>query len=339
MIEIDGSEGGGQMLRTALSLSVLTDTPFTIDHIRGERPDPGLKRQHLECVNVMQRLSDADVRGDRIDSSSIVFKPGAFEPQDVSIDIQTAGSISLLFQTVMPLCYVTDDAFTVKAVGGTDVKWAPPVDYLRKISLPLLDNFGANCGLKVGRRGFYPEGGGQAGLTVRPADEEAGFITERGELQQIGGISIASQHLRDSSVAERQRSEARRVIKEELPSEQLDIDTRYVQSMSPGSSIILVAAFARTRIAGTCLGEQGKRSEKVGSEAADDLLSTYRSLGAVDPYMADQVVPYLGICGGKVNIPEMTDHVETNISVVESFVDVDVRRKDKGEAVELRVKR
>lgn len=339
MIEIDGSEGGGQMLRTALSLSVLTDTPFTIDHIRGERPDPGLKRQHLECVNVMEQLSNADVRGDRIDSSSIVFEPGEFEPQDVSIDIRTAGSVSLLFQTVMPLCYVADESFTVKAVGGTDVKWAPPVDYLRKIALPLLDEFGADCGLKVGRRGFYPEGGGQASLTVRPADEEAGFITERGELQRIGGVSIASQHLRDSSVAERQRSEARKVIKDELPSEELDIETRYVQSKSPGSSIILIAEFARTRIAGTCLGERGKRSEAVGREAAEGLLGTYRSLGAVDPYMADQVVPYLGICGGKVSIPGMTDHVETNVRVVESFFDVDVQAQDKGEAVELRVKR
>jgi RNA 3'-phosphate cyclase len=338
MIKIDGATGGGQMLRLALSFSVLEERPFRMVNIRGGRSDPGLKPQHCAGVRLMQELSNAEFDGAEPGSEELLFRPSTFDPQDMKVDIGTAGSIPLLFQILLPLCFATTRSFTVTGMGGTDVKWSPPAGYLRHVTLPMLKRCGADLALDVERRGFYPKGGGRAGLTINPSEPERMDLREGGNVREIRGVSIASTHLEDARVADRQRKEARRRIKNEFPSVEMDIETRYVETASPGSSIVLAADYGGTVLGADALGEKGKRSEVVGREAADELLEAVASGAAVDRYMADQLIPFLAIAGGEVAVPTVTDHVETSIAVAKHFLDTEftVTKRETGAMIAAR---
>ncbi|MDY6771428.1 MAG: RNA 3'-terminal phosphate cyclase [Candidatus Nanohaloarchaea archaeon] len=335
MIEVDGSPGG-QVLRNALSYAVMDQRSFRITDIRGSRSNPGLRKQHCTAVEVMQQLSDAEVDGNEVGATELEFVPQGFTPRDVTADIETAGSIALLFQTVMPLCGRTDEAFTVTAEGGTDVKWSPPTAYLEHAAVPLLERFGAALDVKTGRHGFYPDGGGRARLDVEPSDLDETFLEDRGEVRGLSGVSIASQHLRESNVAERQRSEVRRLLGNEYPEHDIDVEARYEQSLSPGSMILLVAEFADGLLAADCLGEKGKRAEQVAKDAADDLFEDITTGAAVDRHMADQVVPFLAQSSGAVYVPEATDHLRTSIGTAERFLDVSFSLEERDGFHELR---
>lgn len=336
MIELDGSDAGGQLVRNALALSVIRDLPFRLDNVRGGRSSPGLKPQHVTAIEVVKELTDADVEGLEEGSETIEFHPRSFDPHDISVNIGTAGSISLLFQSVMPLSFLADEAFSVTVEGGTDVKWSPPTLYLEEVAIPVLERFGAEIDVATGRHGFYPDGGGRARLDVDPSEPEEVFLEQPGELRKLHGVSIASQHLRDSNVAERQRSEARRILANEYPEIDLDIEYRYVQSRSPGSSIVLAGSFPDGRIGADALGEKGKRSEQVAKDAAEDLLEDIGSGAALDRYMADQVVPFLAQTGGAVFVPTVTDHLESAIDVTEQFLDVSFETREQEDCIELR---
>jgi len=336
VIELDGSDAGGQLVRNAVALSVIRDIPFRLENVRGGRSSPGLKPQHVAAIEVVKELADADVEGLEEGSETIEFHPRGLDPQDVSVDIGTAGSISLLFQSVMPLCYLADESFSVTVEGGTDVKWSPPTLYLEKVAVPVLQRFGVDIEVATGRHGFYPDGGGRARLDVAPSEPGETFLEQPGELREITGVSVASQHLRDSNVAERQRSEARRILANEYPEIDLDIEYRYVQSRSPGSSIVLAGSFPDGRVGGDALGEKGKRSEQVAKEAAEDLLEDIGTGAALDRYMADQVVPFLAQTGGAVFVPSVTDHLDAAIDVTERFLDVSFETRDRDDVVELR---
>lgn len=216
------------------------------------------------------------------------------------------------------------------------MKWSPPTMYLEQVAVPVLHRFGAEIEVTTGRHGFYPDGGGRARLDVAPSDGEETFLEQPGEVREVSGVSIASQHLRGSNVAERQRSEARRILANEYPEIDMDIEYRYVQSRSPGSMIVLAAGLADGRIGADALGEREKRSEQVAAEAADDLLDGLGSGAAVDRYMADQVIPFLAQTGGVVSVPEVTDHVRSSIDVAERFLDVSVETRRREGFVELR---
>lgn len=320
MIEIDGSDGGGQILRYALAASASTGIGFTIEDIRGDRPDPGLKPQHLTAVETVAMLCDADVDGCQKGSRDLSFEPHTLEATDCTVDIGTAGSVSLLFQCIGPLSYHIDEPFHVRAEGGTDVKWSPPIDYMEHIMTRIGAMFGASIDVTTSRRGFYPKGGGIAGLDVSPGEPETQFLTDPGSVQRIRGYSVATHQLKDARVANRQRSEVRRRLRNVFPSGvEIDIDVSYVQSRSPGSSITLVAETEESWIGADALGERGKQSEEVGAQAAQALLETLEAGAAVDTHMADQIIPYLAEAGGRVCIPERTDHVETAVSLLDRF--------------------
>jgi len=336
MIEIDGSDAGGQLVRNALALSVIRDIPFRMDNVRGGRSSSGLKPQHVTAVEVVRDLTGADVKGLEEGSETLEFHPRGLDPQDISVDIGTAGSISLLFQSVMPLAYLADEAFSVTVEGGTDVEWSPPTLYFDEVAVPVLEHFGADVEVHTGRHGFYPDGGGRARLDVSPSEPVEAFLKQPGELREIHGVSIASQHLRDSNVAERQRSEARRILKNEYPELDLAIEYRYVQSRSHGSSIVLSGSFPDGRIGADALGEKGKRSEQVAKDAAEDLLEDLGSGAALDRYMADQVVPFLAQTGGAVFVPSVTDHLRSAIDVTERFLDVSFETRERDGCTELR---
>ncbi len=322
MIQIDGSqgEGGGQIVRTATSLSAYTGKPVQIKNIRAGRSNPGLRPQHVKGVETLEELCSAEVDGASVGSKELTFCPVELEPKDMEVDIGTAGSVTLLIQSIMPSLIGCKKDLEIKIKGGTDVKWSPPVDYTRSVLLPLLQNHGYDASLEVKRRGFYPKGGGEVVFRFRGSDIEEFDLVDRGDIQGIEGVSYASEHLKDAEVAERQAGAARKRLGEEFEMTP-KIKTEYCNSRCPGSGTQIRLKTENSVIGGNAIGEKGKPSEKVGREAAEDLIRNSKRV--VDRYAADQLVPFLGISGGQINVSEKTGHSRTNIKITEKFLEVE----------------
>ncbi len=344
MIHIDGSflEGGGQILRTSLALSTLTGQAFSISGIRKGRSKPGLKPQHLNGVNAAQQLCDADVTGDEPNSQDLVFKPNQAESKDLSIDIGTAGSVTLLMQAVLLPAIFGSEPVTITLKGGTDVRWSQPYDYFTHIFLKSVEPF-AETETTLLRRGYYPKGGGEVQVTCRPKFGILGYkdfpsrldelrrdlpemnLEARGELEAIEGISHASSKLK--GVPERQAKQAQKVL--EGLGCPVSIKTEYSDSRCPGSGITLWATFAGggtwpVRLGGGGLGERGKKAEKVGEEAATKLLKEIHSNAPVDKYLADQLLPLMPfLSSARYKASEITPHCQTNMYVIKRFLPVE----------------
>ncbi|MFB6265555.1 MAG: RNA 3'-terminal phosphate cyclase, partial [Candidatus Nanohaloarchaea archaeon] len=318
MLEIDGSIGGGSIVRISLGLSIATGTSFDLENVRSNREDPGLKHQHLEAVRAAAELSGAEVKGDELGSERLRFSPGGELAGEVRAEIPTAGSVGLLLQPLWIASSASDHEFSVTVDGGaTAGKWAPPVKYLQNVAFPTMERHGMPASVDIRRNGFYPEGGALVRADFGPAEPARLEVTERRDVKEVEGLSVASEHLKDAEVAERQREEARRVLKDEFPSLDLDIGSRYVDSSSPGSSIVLWSDVGDAVIGGDSLGEKGKRSEKVGREAAEELLDALDTEAPLDLAMSDMVIPFLGLVGGQAEVSRVTDHVESNLEVTQ----------------------
>ncbi|MCS7099566.1 MAG: RNA 3'-terminal phosphate cyclase, partial [Sulfolobales archaeon] len=168
MLEIDGSfgEGGGQILRTAVALSAITGTDIRVVNIRARRPEPGLKRQHLTGILAAAEMCNAVVEGAQVGSTEVVFKPGSIRGGEYRFDVGTAGSVTLVLQTLLPIAAFADSPVAIEVSGGTDVPWSPPVDYLRYVVKPHLERLGYAFGVELVRRGHYPRGGGLVRVSV-----------------------------------------------------------------------------------------------------------------------------------------------------------------------------
>lgn len=318
MRRIDGSDGGGQVLRTALSLAVVTDTPVRVDDVRGARPTPGLQPQHLATVDLVADHCDADVEGATIGSESVTFRPGATRESSLSVDVRTAGSVTLLFDPLLPIGTRAEEPLEVTATGGTDVKWSPTVGYLRRVKLPLLSRFGLRARVDLERTGFYPAGGGRATLRIEPASLSPVRLDRRGALERVEVYSKASASLSDAEVADRQATQAvERLDEAGFPAVVASVD--HVESHSPGSSLLLRGVYEETVLGVDSLGERGTPSEAVADDAVDRFEAVHAGSGAVDPHMADQVLVFLALAGGRVRIHRVTDHVRTNLAVLEAF--------------------
>lgn len=318
MLELDGSGGGGQLVRTALSLSALTGTPFEMTDVRGARPEPGLRPQHLAAVETLAAITDAEVAGAEQGSEELTFEPDRLRGGEYEALIETAGSVTLLFDALLPLAVGLDEPLAVRATGGTDVKWSPPVDYLRRVKLPLLRPHGFHATVDLLRRGFYPKGGGDATLRLAPASPSALALTERGELAGARVYSVSSAGLADSDVAERQADEAARLLSE-AGVDVLERSATYAAADSDGTAVVVRLDFADSLAGFDALGEPGKPSEAVAGEAVAAALSFREGPGAVDRHLADQLVVPLALAGGQVSVPGVTDHVETCVDLVGAF--------------------
>lgn len=248
----------------------------------------------------------------------------------VAVDIGTAGSVTLLFDTMLPLAVGLDDPLSVTAIGGTDVKWSPTAAYLRRVKLPLLDRFGMNATVEVERTGFYPAGGGEATLRLAPSSLAPFVLTERGTLQGVRIYSKASTDLESRSVAERQAAAAA----EMLAKQGIAITERHVRSVdtvSTGSAIAIRLDYEETIAGVDALGERGTPAEEVGREAAEAAQAFAAGSAAVDAHMADQLLIFLALAGGRVAIPRITDHVQTGRQLLSAFdLDVSTERRDDG---------
>ena len=320
MLTIDGSqgEGGGQILRTSVALSAVTEIPVRVINIRANRPKPGLRAQHLNAIKAVAEVCKAETHGVEIGSREIEFLPKKLSGGTFDINIGTAGSITLVLQALMIPAVHAKERLAVRITGGTDMKWSPPIDYLRFVTLPLLKKFGYQAEIQLIRRGYYPSGGGEVVFKVTPSSLEKIFITDRGKILNIKGISHAHPDLRKAEVAERQAKSARILIRNELNKE-AEIEKQYAHTFSYGSGITLWAETENSILGADSIGERGKRAEVVGEEAAGAFVAELNTGAGLDKHMADQVVPFLALAGGRVAVSEVTEHTRTNIHVLKKF--------------------
>lgn len=318
VIEIDGTTGGGQLLRTALSLSAITGIPFQIRDVRRTRPNPGLKPQHLASIDLVADLCDADVEGASPDSDSVTFRPGALRPKSTRVDIGTAGSVTLLFDTVLPMATCFSRPYRLTATGGTDVKWAPTIEYYRWVKLPFLGRYGLCADVELTRTGFYPGGGGEATLRTEPSRLTPITVSERGTFQQVDIYSKAASQLEERNVANRQAEHARTQLEAAgIPTQIRQVE--YVPTLSPGSSLLLRGVYEHSLVGFDEFGERGRPSEEVAELAVRQFLAFHRGIGVVDGYLADQVMIFLALQGGAIHIPTVTAHVQANMSIINEF--------------------
>jgi RNA 3'-phosphate cyclase len=321
-IEIDGryGEGGGQVLRTAVSLSALTGRRCRVVNIRAGRRNPGLAAQHLAGVVAAARLCGADLEGASIGAQEVRFRPGEIRGGSYHISVGTAGAVTLVLQALLPVALHADGETILEIEGGTDVAWSPLIDYFAQVHCGYLRDLGANIAVEMVRRGFYPRGGGRVRVVVQPWAGPPGPIRvmERGAVEAIDVWDVAGRALRKARVVERQLKGFQEVWQERYPLGQ--VRKLYVDAANPGSSFHARARCRHSTLGVCATGRRGKRAEVVGQEAGRLLVDELASGGAVDRWMADQLVPYLGLYGGIMRTSHITEHIRTNIWVTEQFL-------------------
>ncbi len=331
LLTLDGSygEGGGQILRTALSLAVVLGRPVRLTRIRARRPKPGLQPQHLTVVRALAAISDAEVVGDALDSTELTFAPRDLRGGDYRFDVGaikgSAGSVSLLFQALLlPLAFAQSSSWLTLR-GGTHVPWSPPVHYLTEVFLPALAQIGVEAQLTLRRWGWYPAGGGGVEVAVAPTRGLRGFVVEApGTPMSIRGLSAVSRLPR--SIAERQR---RRAL-ERLAAAGLGAEIAVEEDATARSPGTLVFLALPGRAGFSALGRRGVPAERVADEAVDALLRYRESGAAVDEHLADQLVPFLALAGdgSAFTCPAVSLHLRTVAWVVQQFVPVRLALED-----------
>ena len=323
-------EGGGQILRSALGLSLVTGKPFRIENIRKKRRKPGLMQQHLTAVKAAAKVGCAKVLGDDRASLTLTFEPGGIVSGDFHFAIGTAGSTSLVLQAILPALLVSDGKSRVTIEGGTHNPWAPPFDFLVNAFVPLLARMGAKVQIELERAGFFPAGGGRIVVTVDPVDQGNGLqplhLNERGEIhrrQAIAQVANLPMH-----IAERELD----VIGKELGFEQSELVTREIPD-SRGSGNIVTILLECEHIAElfTGFGKIGKPAEQVASEAVQQAKTYLESDVPVGRYLADQLLIPLAMAGsGSFRTVPLSRHTLTNIAVIEMFLPVKIEHEQDG---------
>lgn len=324
MIEIDGSylEGGGQIIRTAVALSAITQKSIHIFNIRKGREKPGLRPQHLAGIRAAAKICDATAEGLNLKSMEIIFKPEKIKGGTLTIDTKTAGSVTLILQALVLIGIFAKTPLNLTIRGGTAVPFSPTIEYFQHVLCFFLEKMGVNVFIETKKHGFYPKGGGEALVKIKPSKIQNINLIDRGELQKIDVLSIASHHLRQSRVAERMIDGFKKILS--------DVNTKfeYVDTFSPGCFMRSHAHFESGKLGADALGKRGKRAEDVGMDAARELKSTIDTGTPIDPWMVDQIIPYMALSAdqakaiSKIKIPQLTKHAETNIWVVKKFLDV-----------------
>lgn len=334
MIKIDGSygEGGGQILRTAIGLSVLTDKPIEIFNIRKNRPNPGIKTQHYSSIDILKQICGAEVKGLDISSKKIFFKPGKIKAGKFEFDIGTAGSITLAFQSIILGCLKSDKKNTIKITGGTDVKWSPSWDFFTNVFLKLIKRMGICVEPELIKRGYYPKGGGEARITIEKVIDINPFVvTSKQDFSKINGIINISK-LPDHISKRIKHACIKETMKKDI---KVSIEVEKKDSFSPGVGVTLFSETKNTVLGSSVIGEKGVTSEEVGKKASQKIISDIISDATVDVYAFDQIIPYLALACEKgeseIIVRKISNHAETNMWLVKKFLDVefDIKKQEK----------
>ncbi|MGQ9787750.1 MAG: RNA 3'-terminal phosphate cyclase [Candidatus Hadarchaeaceae archaeon] len=333
MIEIDGSmgEGGGAVLRTALALGAVIRQPIRIFNIRARRDKPGLQAQHLCGVETLVKIARGEARGAALNSTELTFIPGEIKGGRYRVEIGTAGSTTLVLQIIMPAAAFADGPVDIEIRGGTDNPMAPPIDYFKNVTVPMLRRMGYRCEIDCLRRGHYPRGGGIVRARIEPVEQlRAISLVSQGRVLRVAGIAHAvrlpsrvANRIAHAASLELMKS-VRAPVEIHCESYQIGQDPH----LAPGAGLTLWAETDSGAVVGTSsLGEPGKPSEKVGREAALDLIEQLRTGMACDRYLSDQLIPYLALAEGnsEITCTSLTSHSLTNLELVYKVLGVDFR--------------
>ncbi|MBI5286531.1 MAG: RNA 3'-phosphate cyclase [Deltaproteobacteria bacterium] len=330
LARIDGSygEAGGQVLRTSLTLSAITARPLEIINIRAGRKSPGLKPQHIISARATSEVTSGELIGAQLDSQTLRFTPGRIGCGAYVFDVASvkasAGATGLIIQTITPVLSFAGGVSNITIRGGTHVPWSPPLDYLKGVFLPEVTKMGISTDLAIKRWGFYPVGGGEVEMQIRPCARPLKGIEvrERGKLQKLFIMSVVANL--PLSIAERQRERALKRFQISNFKFQIDTEVKEVSSPGRGTSLFILAEFENIRAGFSALGAIGKPAEKVADEAVDEFLSYWHRKGALDPHLTDQLILYAALAEGSsvLTTSRVTNHLLTNIYVIGQFLPV-----------------
>jgi RNA 3'-terminal phosphate cyclase (ATP) len=336
LIELDGStgEGGGQILRTALALSMCTGVPMRIDRIRAKRAKPGLMRQHLACVLAAQEICGATVQGAELGSQTLQFSPGRVRAGEYRFSIGTAGSCTLVLQTILPALMQADAASRVWLSGGTHNPMAPPYHFIERSFAPLLRRMGVGLELKLRRHGFYPAGGGEMEAVILPASGLQPFdLLERGAVRESFAECLIP--ALPARIATRELG----VLADALGWTPEQLRTPPVrQNEGPGNALLATLACEHVTEVFTSFGDKSLSADRVAGLLAAEVKCYQAGTGAVGPHLADQLALPLALAVRATGLParytltELTEHARTNFSVIERFLPVAARMEQGADA-------
>ncbi len=327
VVQIDGSygEGGGQVLRTSLTLSVLLGVEVEITRIRAGRSKPGLAAQHVTCVQAAAAICGARVRGAEVGSRVVRLTPGAVRGGEYVFDVAdvrpSAGSVSLVLQTVLPALLYAAEPSRLTLRGGTNVPWSPPYEYIRDVFLPAVAGSGVRATIRRLRGGWYPAGGGELAVEIAPLEGPLRpfSMPKPGPLRRLVVTSTVTSGLPEH-ILKRQTAAALQALPTELSRRARR--TQEQPEGGPGTCLSLAVEYERGYAGASALGERGKPAEAVGKEAAGALTDYLASAAAVDRHLADQLLLYAALAEGESLISGecSTRHLTTNAWVIHQFL-------------------
>jgi len=339
MREIDGSygEGGGQLLRLACALAAITGEPVRVRNIRAHRRSPGLAAQHAAAVRAVALLCGGEVEGAEVGSPDVAFRPGARRGGEFTIDVGTAGSVMLVLQALLPLAITAPAPTELRLIGGTDIRAAPPADYVRFVLLPLLAAMGARVEFALLRRGYYPRGGGEVLVRVQPGLLSALVREASGVPERIEGV-VHSARL-PAHVAERMERRAVEVLRDLAPvrltRQQVDAGLAF----GPGGGIALWTAGGPSLLGAAEVAQRGVPAERIAETAARALRDDLEAGATLDIHASDQVLIYASLARGRSCFiaRALTSHAATALWLLQRFLPLDVRTAPAGTGVRVEI--
>ncbi len=326
VLRIDGSygEGGGSIIRFSMAFSALLKRPIAIYNIRANRKNPGLRTQHLVGIKLIQEIFGGNLQGAEVGSTTITYQPAenfTLKKKFYSVTIPTAASIGLIIQTLqLTLAHLHDDVTIEMIGGGTYGLWAPSIDYIKQVTLQYLKFYGCNFEIKVEKHGFYPKGGAKILLTLKSNRTkelpQLVSFTKKLDKPLIKGISLASYNLQRAKVAERTAESAKKYL--EKYDFQSEIEVQYVESDSIGTGITIWTD-SYNPFGSSFIGQKGISAEKVGQSVGYNFIKDWQYGGAVDEYMTDQIIPFMGLHATELTTGPLSNHTKTNMWIVNQF--------------------